>query len=75
MKCSDSIMNSKLLCLLLFVMASQMIKLSSFTSLHPKGASLQRHNTVNSKHIFPEKELLGLSPNFVIHVSVSDLCT
>ncbi len=26
-----------------------------------------------SKQIFPEKELRGLSPNFTIHVSVSDL--
>jgi hypothetical protein len=24
--------------------------------------------------MFPEKELRGLSPNFHIHVSVSDLC-
>jgi hypothetical protein len=27
----------------------------------------------NSKQIFPEKELCGLSPNFHIHVSESDL--
>jgi hypothetical protein len=33
----------------------------------------QRHNTENSKQIFPEKELRGLSPNAYIHVSVSDL--
>jgi hypothetical protein len=33
--------------------------------------TLQRHNTENSKHIFPEKELRGLSPNFHIRVSVS----
>jgi hypothetical protein len=31
------------------------------------------HNTENSKQIFPEKESRGLSPNFHIHVSVSDL--
>jgi hypothetical protein len=36
-------------------------------------AALQRHNTENSKQLFPEKELRGLSPNFHIHVSVSDL--
>ncbi len=30
-------------------------------------------NTENLKHIFPEKELRGHSPNFHIHVSVSDL--
>jgi hypothetical protein len=35
--------------------------------------TLQRHNTENLKHIFPEKELRCLSPNFQIHVSVSDL--
>ncbi len=35
--------------------------------------SLQRHNNENSKQIFPEKELRGLSPDFHIHVSVSDL--
>jgi hypothetical protein len=35
--------------------------------------ALQRTNTENSKQIFPEKELCGHSPNFHIHVSVSDL--
>jgi hypothetical protein len=35
--------------------------------------SLQRHNTENSKQIFPGKELRGYSPNSYIHVSVSDL--
>jgi hypothetical protein len=35
--------------------------------------TLQRNNTENLKQIFPEKELRGLSPNFQIHVSVSDL--
>ncbi len=35
--------------------------------------ALHRHNTENSKYIFSEKELRGLSPNFHIHVSVSDL--
>ncbi len=35
--------------------------------------SLQRHNTKNSKQIFPEKELRSHSPNFHIHVSVSEL--
>jgi hypothetical protein len=33
----------------------------------------KRRNTENSKQIFPEKELWGLSPNFHIHVSESDL--
>jgi hypothetical protein len=36
-------------------------------------SALQRHNTENSKQIFPKKELCGHSPNFHIHVSVSDL--
>jgi hypothetical protein len=35
--------------------------------------TLQRHNTENSKQMFPGKELRGLSPNSYIHVSVSDL--
>ncbi len=36
--------------------------------------ALQRHNTENLNQIFPEKELRSLlSPNFHIHVSVSDL--
>ncbi len=39
----------------------------------PAPDALQRHNTENSKQIFPEKELSGLSPDFHIHVSVSDL--
>jgi hypothetical protein len=30
--------------------------------------------TATKIHVFPEKELRGLSPNFHIHVSVSDLC-
>jgi hypothetical protein len=36
-----------------------------------------RNQTLHCKeisiYVFPEKELLGLSPNFHIHVSVSDL--
>jgi hypothetical protein len=35
--------------------------------------SMQRHNAKNSKQIFPEKELRGLSPYFYIHVSLSYL--
>jgi hypothetical protein len=35
--------------------------------------SSQRTNTKNWKQIFPEKELRSQSPNFHIHVSVSDL--
>ncbi len=34
---------------------------------------LQRQNAENLKEIFPEKEYRGLSPNFRIHVSVSEL--
>jgi hypothetical protein len=34
---------------------------------------LQRHNIENSKQMFPEKELRCHSPNFHIHVYVSDL--
>jgi hypothetical protein len=35
--------------------------------------TLQRENAENLKQIFPEKEYRGLSPNFRIHVSVSEL--
>jgi hypothetical protein len=35
--------------------------------------TLQRKNAENLKQIFPEKEYHGLSPNFHIHVSVSEL--
>jgi hypothetical protein len=35
-------------------------------------STLQRQNTEISKQIFPEKEYRGLSPNFHIHVSLSD---
>jgi hypothetical protein len=33
----------------------------------------QRKNAENLKQIFPEKEYRGLSPNFHIYVSVSEL--
>jgi hypothetical protein len=36
-------------------------------------ATLQRQNAEILKQIFPEKEYRGLSPNFHIHVSVSEL--
>jgi hypothetical protein len=35
--------------------------------------ALQRKNAENWKQIFPEKEYRGLSTNFHIHVSVSEL--
>ncbi len=35
---------------------------------------MQRTNIENLKHIFLEKEMRGNSPNFHIHVSVSDFC-
>jgi hypothetical protein len=35
--------------------------------------TLQRQNAENLKQIFPEKQYRGLSPNFHIHVSVSEL--
>jgi hypothetical protein len=37
------------------------------------GGTPQRTNAKNSKKIFPEKELRSHSPDFHIHVSVSDL--
>ncbi len=35
--------------------------------------TLQRYCTEHRKKIFPERKLRGLSPNFYIHLSVSDL--
>jgi hypothetical protein len=35
--------------------------------------ALQRQNAKNLKQMFPEKEYRGLSPNFHIHVPVSEL--
>jgi hypothetical protein len=35
--------------------------------------ALQRQNAKNLKQIFPEIDYRGLSPNFNIHVSVSEL--
>jgi hypothetical protein len=35
--------------------------------------TLKRQNAENLKQICPEKEYCGLSPNFPIHVSVSEL--
>jgi hypothetical protein len=37
--------------------------------------ALHRHDTKNSKQLFPEKELHGQSSNFDIHVSVGNLFT
>jgi hypothetical protein len=37
------------------------------------GASLSVHCAENSKEIFPKMKLCGLTPNFYIHVPVSDL--
>jgi hypothetical protein len=40
---------------------------------HNYGHALQRQNAENLKQIFPEKEYRGLSPNYHIHVSASEL--
>ena len=50
------------------------LPLSDFTEdvgIEPR--TKKRHIIENSKHIFPEKELSGNSPNSYIYVSVSDL--
>ncbi len=51
----------------LYVIITRSMAQNSFS------CALQRNNTENSKQIFLEKELSGHSPNFHIHVSVSDL--
>jgi hypothetical protein len=40
---------------------------------HGQLTTLQRQNAENLKQIFPEKDYRGLSPNFHIHASVSEL--
>ncbi len=45
----------------------------SFAVYSTTSPALQRQNTEISKQIFPEKEYRGLSPDFQIHASVSDL--
>jgi hypothetical protein len=45
----------------------------SFFRIHTRSHALRRHNTENSKQMFPEKELRGHSSNSYIHVSVGDL--
>ncbi len=47
-------------------------KLMKMTRTHSSTA-LQRQIAENLKQIFPDKEYRGLSPNFHIHVSVSEL--
>ncbi len=44
-----------------------------FDLIHSKDITLKRRSSEKAKQIFPEKELCALSPNFHIHVSVSDL--
>ncbi len=46
---------------------------SQVESAWPADHAPQRHNTENSKQVFPGKELRGYSPYSYIHVSVSDL--
>jgi len=43
---------------------------ADFPGVNP---TLQGQNAENFKQIYPEKEYRGLSPNFHIHVSVSEL--
>ncbi len=43
------------------------------TLLHRGVYTLQRQNAENLKQIFPEKKYQGLSPNFHIHVFVSEI--
>jgi hypothetical protein len=47
--------------------------LGYFFRYRPLLPTLQRQNAENLKQILPEKEYRGLSPNFNIHVSVSEL--
>jgi hypothetical protein len=48
-------------------------KFEHVLKVHKLYEALQIQNAENLKQIFPEKECRGLSPNFHIHVSVSEL--
>jgi hypothetical protein len=58
-------------CSIDFILGSE--DYQSLFKIHTRSHALQRHNTENSKQIFPEKELRGHSSNSYIHVSVGDL--
>jgi hypothetical protein len=49
------------------------VKILHRSSTSKSTGTLQRTITENLKQIFPEKEMRGHSPNFHIHVSVSNL--
>jgi hypothetical protein len=52
---------------------NQALNCGYFSKPHSGCHILQRLNAENLKQIYPEKEYRGLSPNFHIHVSVSEL--
>jgi hypothetical protein len=56
-------------------LTNQLLKTTHWFTLHVilPATTLQGTNTENLKQIFPEKELRGQSPNFHMHVSVSNL--
>jgi hypothetical protein len=49
------------------------LKFQPLLAMAQRVSARQRQNAENLKQIFPEKEYRGLSPNFHIHVSVSEL--
>jgi hypothetical protein len=55
------------------IVVSVLLSLYSTTQLYYKAGTLQRYCTENWKKIFTERKLRGLSPNFYIHISASDL--
>jgi hypothetical protein len=57
--------------LFIFLYKVQCTNCSSY--FEEKVYTLQRKKADNLKQIFPEKEYRGLSPNFHIHVSLSEL--
>ncbi len=61
-----SLFSETIICLMLFISAKNHHKRN-------EGLAQQRQNGENLKQIFPEKEYRGLSLNFHIHVSVSEL--
>ncbi len=62
-----------LLHFLLHFLLQNLKQFRSYEVLEFKKDTMQMHCAENLNQIFPEMKLRGLSPNFYIHVSVSDL--
>ncbi len=72
-KYSSPIAKIKQRCMLNILLLALIKRDLQYIVRYSDSPALQRTYTENSKQIIPEKKLCGHSPNFHIHVSVSDL--